>query len=70
MGRLNLTFKNKLFNIIEKMALRDECSKPEVVRKALAIYNYLCDEVVDGNKVIIVDENDEPTKHIVFSDIE
>lgn len=45
-----------------------ECiSKPEVLRRAIALYSYIHREIEDGGKLCLIDEkNDQSIKEIIF----
>ncbi len=69
MARLTLKFPEKTNNILNNLAQKEEVSKTEILRRSLALYKYLTDEVHQdkGHKVAIADENDKVIKEIVIT---
>lgn len=64
--KYTVTLPNKIAEKIDDIS-SDECiSKPEVIRRAVSLYNYLYrDVVVNENKLCIVN-GDEIIKEVVF----
>jgi len=68
MPRLTIEFNNKVNEILEDLAEKDGTTKVEVLRRALALYNYVHTEAIDQKrKLSITDEEDKIIKDIVFS---
>jgi len=70
MPRLTIDFPDEVSAILEKLAKDEKTSKREVVRRALAMYNYFHEEGVKmgGEKnVAITDKSDKVLTRIVFA---
>jgi len=70
MARLTIDFPDEINEIVEKLAKQEKTSKREIVRKALAMYNYLNEEGVKmggERNVAITDKNDKVLTRIVFA---
>ena len=70
MPRLTIDFPDDIHEIVKKLAKEEKASKREIVRRALAIYNYLNEEGVKmggERNVAITDKNDKVLTRIVFA---
>jgi len=70
MPRLTIDFPDDIHEIVKKLAKQEGASKREIVRRALAIYNYLNEEGVKmggERNVAITDKNDKVLTRIVFA---
>jgi len=68
MPRMTIEFPEKVNDMLTELAQKEEVSKAEILRRALALYNYLQREAVDKQKkVSITDGNDTIIKDIIFS---
>lgn len=69
MARLTIEFPDEADAILGKLAKDEHTTKREVVRRALAIYNYLNEEGVkmgSGRRVSITDKDGKVMKDILF----
>jgi predicted transcriptional regulator len=67
MPRLTIEFPDKANDILNELAEKNQTTKVDVLRRALALYNYLHAEAIEKDlKVSITDKNDEIIKDIVF----
>lgn len=69
MPRLTIEFSHDVNDVLKKLAKADQTSKREVLRRALALYNYLYDQDVrpgGDRKVSVTDNDDKILKDIVF----
>ncbi|MFO1350371.1 MAG: hypothetical protein U1F68_06700 [Gammaproteobacteria bacterium] len=68
MPRMTIEFSDKVNAILNELADKDDITKVEVMRRALALYNYVQKEAIDKDKkVSITDKDDTVLKDIVFS---
>lgn len=68
MARLTVQFPEATTEILAEMSEKEQVSKTEILRRALAVYRYLENETRDGNrKVAIADENDKVVKEILIT---
>ena len=68
MPRMTIEFPDKVNNMLEALAKKDQISKAEVLRRALALYSYAHEETEKKNrKVSITDEQDKIIKDILFN---
>lgn len=69
MARLTVQFPEKTSEMLSDLADREEVSKTEILRRALALYKYLETEVQKGKgrKIAITDEDDKILKEIVIT---
>lgn len=68
MARLTVQFPEQTSAILTELAARDEMSKTEVLRRALALYRYLEKETRDGkHSLAITDEDGKIVKEIVIT---
>ena len=68
MPRFSVEFPDKANEVLEKLSKTEQISKQEVIRRALALYNYIRDQGVDGSekKVSITTKDDEILKDILM----
>ena len=69
MPRLTIEFPEEADNILQKLAKDEHTTKREIVRRALALYNYLSEEGVkmgSGRRVSITDKDSNVIKDILF----
>lgn len=68
MPRLTIDFPDEANKVLEKLAKADQTTKREVVRRALALYDYLFEQKVKGTerKLSITDQQDQIIKDILF----
>lgn len=69
MHRLTLEFPHKTHRILTDLAKKDHTTMVNILRRALALYNYVHDEVVmrrNERKLSITDDQDKILKDIVF----
>ena len=67
MPRLTIEFPEQVNQILKDLANKDETTKVDVLRRALALYNYLHREAIDKDlKLSITDDQDKIIKEIVF----
>ncbi len=68
MARLTVQFSDPTSELLAELSAKDQVSKTEILRRALAVYKYLEQETRDGKrKVAITDENDKVLKEIVIT---
>ncbi|MBM3237047.1 hypothetical protein FJZ31_12215 [Candidatus Poribacteria bacterium] len=68
MPRLTIEFPDKVNDILKELAKKDQTTKVDVLRRALALYNYVHKEAIEQDKKLsITDEEDKIIKDIVFS---
>ena len=68
MARLTVQFPEQTSQILAELSERDQMSKTEVLRRALALYKYLDKETREGDKKITIsDKNDQILKEIVIT---
>jgi predicted transcriptional regulator len=69
MGRFTVEFPEDVDKMLGKLAESEKTSKREVIRRALALYNYLQESGVKAGgdkKVSITDKQDKILKDILF----
>lgn len=67
MPRLTIEFPEQVNKILKDLAEKDETTKVDVLRRALALYNYIHREAIDKNhKLSITDDEDKVIKEIVL----
>jgi len=69
MPRLTIEFPDEVNQILEKLAEKDQTTKRDVLRRALALYNPLFEQGVRAGgdrKVSITDKDDHILKDIIF----
>lgn len=68
MARLTVQFPDQTTEILDELSSREQVSKTEILRRAIALYRYLEKETRDGKqKVTIADENNKVLKEIVIT---
>ena len=68
MPRMTLEFPDKVNQILIELAKKDQTTKVDVLRRALALYNYVHKEAGEKNlKLSVTDDEDTIIKDIVFS---
>jgi len=71
MARLTIQFPERTSKILEELSEDNEVTKTEVLRRAVALYKYLDEEVRKGKgkkKVVIADEDDKILKEIALTE--
>jgi predicted transcriptional regulator len=67
MAKLVLEFPDDINTLLDKLAEREGISKPEVIRRAIALYSYVHEEAVEKKrKLSITDKDDTILKDIEF----
>ena len=67
MPRITIEFPDEVNEILNDLAQKDHTTKADVMRRALALYNYVHKEAVDKKrKLSITDDQDTILKDIVF----
>ena len=67
MPRLSIEFPDKANDILADLAKKDHTTKVDVLRRALALYNYVHREAADKDlKLSITDDEDTIIKDIIF----
>lgn len=68
MRRLTVDFPDEVNLVLEKLAKAEHTTKREIIRRALALYDYLHEQKVrrGERKLSITDKNDEIIKDILF----
>jgi len=68
MARLTVQFPEATSEILTELSAKDQVSKTEILRRALAVYKYL-EQETRGSKhnVAITDENGKVIKEIVIT---
>ena len=67
MPRMTIEFPDQINEILNQLAEKDQTTKADVLRRALALYNFVHKEAVDKNmKLSVTDDNDKILKDIVF----
>ena len=69
MPRLTVEFPDKVNDILTNLAEAEETTKVEVIRRALALYDYLHKQGIrqgGDRKISITDNQDQILKDIVF----
>lgn len=63
-----ITYSSKLNKIMTDLALKEDISKAEVIRRALVLYSYLYKETSDnGKRIVITNSTGKKAKELVFS---
>lgn len=70
MARLTVQFPDRTSKILEELSEDNQVSKTEVLRRALALYKYLGEEVRKGKgkKLAIADKDDKILKEIALTE--
>ena len=69
MPRLTVEFPDEVNKILEALAKKDQTTKRDVIRRALALYNHLIQQGLKpggDRKLSITDKDDHILKDIVF----
>lgn len=67
MPRLTIDFPDRAYQTLNELAEKDQTTKVEIIRRSLALYNYIHREAVDRNlKLSVTDQDDAIIKDIVF----
>ena len=66
--RYNVTLPKKMDTILENISDQDDVSKGEVIRRALAIYDYLLKAKDADKKIVLRDDKANEETEIVFPD--
>ena len=67
MPRMTIEFPEQVDQILKDLAKEGHTTKVDVIRRALALYNYVNKEVKDKDfKLSVTDENDQVLKEIVL----
>ena len=68
MARLTIEFPDRVGSILAKLAQDGQTTKADVIRRALALYEYVNREAVESKrKLSITDQQDKVLKDIVLS---
>jgi hypothetical protein len=66
MTRLSLVISKDLDKAISVLATKNGITRAELIRTALAVYSFLAEETENGNKMAIVDSENNITSTIVL----
>lgn len=67
MPKLTVEFNERMNEMLEQLAVKDDTSKVNVLRRALALYKYVEDEVEKGEgRRLAITEDDKVIKEIVL----
>ena len=67
MPRITIEFSEQVDKLLKDLAAQGDTSKVDVIRRALALYNYVNKEVKEKNlKLAVADEDDKLLKEIVM----
>ena len=67
MPRMTIDFPKKSDKVLRDLAKKDETTKVDVLRRALAMYQYIHEETFEKKgKLIIQDKDGKTVKEIVF----
>ncbi len=65
--KLTVEFNDRINEMLEQLAAKDDTSKVDVIRRALALLKYVEDEVGDNEKrKLAIAEDDHVVKEIVL----
>ena len=68
MPRLTIEFSENVNEILKDLAKKDQITKVDVIRRSLALFDFIHKEVVEGNKrLIVTDDNGDPPKEILLT---
>jgi len=68
MPKLTLEFNDRMNKILQDLAARDDTTKVDVLRRALALYKYVVDETDKGeDRGLAIIEDDKVVKEIVLT---
>lgn len=66
MAKLTVEFNDRMNEMLEELAAKEDTTKVDVIRRALALYKYVEDEVGDSDKRrLAISEGDRVLKEIV-----
>lgn len=67
MPRITIEFPEQIDKILKELAEKGETSKVDVLRRALALYNYVNKEVKEKDlKLAVADKEDKILKEIIL----
>jgi len=66
MPRYSIDLGSKLDKLLDDLSKRNETTKSEIIRRAVASYAYLDEERKAGRKLSIVDDKDRIVKEVVL----
>jgi predicted transcriptional regulator len=67
MPKLTVEFNDRMNEMLEQLAQEEDTSKVDIIRRALALYKYVEDEVRENDKrKLAIAEGDEVIKEIVL----
>ena len=67
MPRLTIEFPDKVNEMLVELAKKDSTTKVDIIRRALALYDYVHKEAMEkSRKVSITDDDDTIIKDILF----
>lgn len=67
MAKFTIEFPDEVTELLDRLAAREGISRAEVIRRALALYNYAQQEtVVKKHKLSITDDQDKILRDIKF----
>ena len=66
--KYTVSLPNKVAEKLDSLAIAESMSKPETLRRAIALYSFVYKEVLEqNNKLCILDENDKILKEVLLS---
>jgi predicted transcriptional regulator len=66
MARITIEFPEQVDKILRELAEKGDTSKVDVIRRALALYNYVNKEVKEKDLKLTVSDEDKILKEIVL----
>ena len=67
MPRMTIEFPKQVNEMLKELAKKGQTTKVDVIRRALALYNYVQREAKDKDRrLLITGDDDETIKEIVF----
>ena len=67
MSKLTVKFGDQMNKVLEELAAEKGTTKTEIIRRALATYKYLNDEIKDGDKrVSVTSANSKTIKDVIL----
>ena len=67
MPRMTIEFPDQANEMLKELAKKGQTTKVDVIRRALALYNYVQREAKDKDRrLLITGDDDETIKEIVF----
>jgi predicted transcriptional regulator len=64
-SKLTIELNPKMEEVLAQLARGKHTSKVEVLRRAVALYNYVESQLAEGNKSLAIVEDDKVKKEIV-----